>query len=250
VVGWETSVARELSEKSPAPVESFGLEPVDANGHPRWRALGIEYGPSGTVFEVHHGNERLGVVETPLSGAFNVRNCLAALAAARAVGADWSALVRGFETFRSVRRRMEIRGEVRGVTVIDDFAHHPTAVRETIEATRQRFGERRVIAIFEPRSYTAQRREFQEPYREALGLADRVVLASLFRPERYDKQTGMDPHELTASLRADGVEADYIPDVDRIVATVAPAARPGDILLVMSNGGFGGIHEKLLSALA
>jgi UDP-N-acetylmuramate: L-alanyl-gamma-D-glutamyl-meso-diaminopimelate ligase len=161
VVGWETAVARELSEKSPAPVESFGLEPADAQGNPRWRAVGVDYRPSGTVFEVYHGNDRLGVVETPLSGAFNVRNCLAAIAAARAVGAEWSAIVEGLRTFRSVRRRMEIRGEVRGVTVIDDFAHHPTAVRETIEATRQRFGDRRVIAIFEPRSYTAQRREFQ-----------------------------------------------------------------------------------------
>jgi UDP-N-acetylmuramate: L-alanyl-gamma-D-glutamyl-meso-diaminopimelate ligase len=144
---------------------------------------------------------------------------------------------------------MEIRGEVRGVTVIDDFAHHPTAVRETIEATRQRFGGRRIIAIFEPRSYTAQRKESQQPYREALRDADRVVLAGLFRPERYDASTGLDPGELAASLTADGVPTDYIPDVDRIVAAVAPAAEAGDILLVMSNGAFGGIHAKLLEAL-
>ena len=250
VVGWETEVARELSAKSLAPVESFGLEAIDEQGHPRWRAVGVEYRPDGTAFAVHHGHEFLGTVETPLSGAFNVRNCLAALAAASAVGADWNALVKGLASFRSVRRRMEIRGEVRGVTVIDDFAHHPTAVRETIEATRQRFAGRRLVAIFEPRSYTAQRKEFQEPYRKALGLADRVVLARLFRPERYDKQTGMDPEGLTSSLRTDGVQADYIPDVDQIVATLAPAAKPGDILLVMSNGAFGGIHEKLLKALA
>jgi UDP-N-acetylmuramate: L-alanyl-gamma-D-glutamyl-meso-diaminopimelate ligase len=136
------------------------------------------------------------------------------------------------------------------VTVIDDFAHHPTAVRETIEATRQRFAGHRLIAIFEPRSYTAQRKEFQESYREALGLADRVVLAGLFRPERYSKETGMDPGELTADLSSDGVPAEYIPEVDRIVETLASEARPGDILLVMSNGGFGGIHAKLLAALA
>jgi UDP-N-acetylmuramate: L-alanyl-gamma-D-glutamyl-meso-diaminopimelate ligase len=144
---------------------------------------------------------------------------------------------------------MEVRGEVAGVTVIDDFAHHPTAVRETLAAVRQRFGDRRVVAIFEPRSYTAQRREFQEPYRAALAAADRVVLAGLFHPERYDEGTGMDPAELAASIRADGVEADYIPEVDRIVESVTRAARPGDVLLVMSNGGFGGIHEKLLAAL-
>jgi UDP-N-acetylmuramate: L-alanyl-gamma-D-glutamyl-meso-diaminopimelate ligase len=249
VVGWETPIARELAKKSLAPVESAGIEGVDAGGHPRWRAERIEYGPAGTAFDVVHGEERMGRVETPLSGAFNVRNCLAALAAARAVGADWGRLVHGLTTFESVRRRMEVSGEVRGVTVIDDFAHHPTAVRETIEATRQRFSGRRIVAIFEPRSYTAQRRESQEPYREALQRADRVVLAGLFRPERYDAKTGMDPAELAAALTADGVPTDYIPDVEKIVATVAPDAKSGDILLVMSNGGFGGIHGKLLEAL-
>jgi UDP-N-acetylmuramate: L-alanyl-gamma-D-glutamyl-meso-diaminopimelate ligase len=249
VLGWETPIARGLAEKSLAPVESAGVEAADAEGHPRWRAERIEYGPDGTAFDVVHAGERLGRVETPLSGAFNVRNCLAALAAARAVGADWARLVEGLTTFQSVRRRMEVRGEVRGVTVIDDFAHHPTAVRETIEATRQRFGGRRIVAIFEPRSYTAQRKESQEPYRDALKAADRVVLAGLFRPERYDSKTGLNPGELAASLTADGVPTDYIPEVDRIVAAVAPVARTGDILLVMSNGGFGGIHDKLLDAL-
>jgi UDP-N-acetylmuramate: L-alanyl-gamma-D-glutamyl-meso-diaminopimelate ligase len=191
----------------------------------------------------------MGGVRTPLSGAFNVRNCLAALAAASAVGADWDQMVEGLRTLKIVRRRMEVRGEVRGVTVIDDFAHHPTAVRETIAATRQQFAGRRVVAIFEPRSYTAQLRQFQQPYREALGNADIVVLAGLFHPERYDANMGLDPEELASSLRADGVETDYIPEVDRIVDAIAPVARPGDVLLVMSNGGFGGIHEKLLAAL-
>ncbi|MBW3535406.1 MAG: UDP-N-acetylmuramate:L-alanyl-gamma-D-glutamyl-meso-diaminopimelate ligase [Gemmatimonadetes bacterium] len=249
VVGWETPAARELSGGSLAPVESFGLEASDEGGHPRWRAEDVAYGPSGTTFRLLHDGEAVGEVETPLSGAFNVRNVLAAVVAARAAGAEWPGILEGLRTFRSVRRRMEVRGEVRGVTVIDDFAHHPTAVRETIEATRQRFAERRVVAIFEPRSYTAQRREFQEPYRRALGGADRVVLAGLFHPERYDATTGMDPRELAGALRSDGVETDYIPDVDRIVEAVTPSARSGDVLLVMSNGGFGGIHEKLLAAL-
>ena len=184
-----------------------------------------------------------------MSGEFNVRNCLAALSAASAVGADWDGLVEGLRTLEPVRRRMEVRGEVRGVTVIDDFAHHPTAVRETIAATRQRFVGGRVVAIFEPRSYTAQLRKFHQPYREALGNADQVVLAGLFHPERYDANTGLDPEELAKLLRADGVEADHIPEVGRIVAAIVPAAQSGDVLLVMSNGGFGGIHEKLLEAL-
>ena len=249
VVGWETPVARELSTESLAPVESFGVEEPGLSEHPRWRPERIEYGPDGTTFDVIHGGARLGRVGTPFSGAFNVRNCLAALAAASAVGADWDQMVEGLRTLKIVRRRMEVRGEVLGVMVIDDFAHHPTAVRETIAATRQQFAGRRVVAIFEPRSYTAQLRKFQQPYREALGNADRVVLAGLFHPERYDASTGLDPGELASLLRADGVETDYIPEVDRIVDAIVPAARPGDVLLVMSNGGFGGIHEKLLAAL-
>jgi UDP-N-acetylmuramate: L-alanyl-gamma-D-glutamyl-meso-diaminopimelate ligase len=106
-----------------------------------------------------------------------------------------------------------------------------------------------VVAIFEPRSYTAQRREFQEAYRTALGTADRVVLAALFHPERYDSRTGMEPEALVGSIRNDGVPADHIPDVDRIVDTVVSESRPGDVLLVLSNGGFGGIHGKLLARL-
>ena len=249
VLGWDTPIGKGLAAKSLAPVASVGQDAPDAQGHPMWRADRIEYGADGAEFDVSHGGEKLGRVVSALSGAFNVRNCLAALAAAHAVGAGWDRLLAGLASFQSVRRRMEVKGEVRGVTLIDDFAHHPTAVRETIVATRQRFAGRRVIAIFEPRSYTAQRREFQEPYREALRAADRVVLAGLFHPERYNAGTGMDPEQLAASVRSDGIPADYIPEVDRIVATVVPEARPGDVLLVMSNGGFGGIHDKLLAAL-
>jgi UDP-N-acetylmuramate: L-alanyl-gamma-D-glutamyl-meso-diaminopimelate ligase len=124
-------------------------------------------------------------------------------------------------------------------------------VAGTIEATRQRFGpHRRIVAIFEPRSYTAQRREFQEAYRRAFQDADQVVIAGLFHPERYDATSGMDPHELTAQIQSDGIEARHIPDVDEIVRAIVPETDEGDILLVMSNGGFGGIHGKLLAALA
>ena len=151
----------------------------------------------------------------------------------------------GLRTFRSVRRRLEVRGEVRGVTVIDDFAHHPTAVRETLLAMKQRYADRRVIAVFEPRSYTAQLRAFIE----ALSFADRVILGGLFHPERYDEQTGMDPAEVVRGLGDAGVDAAHVPDVDRIVTELAERAESGDVVLIMSNGGFGGIHEKLLEAL-
>jgi UDP-N-acetylmuramate: L-alanyl-gamma-D-glutamyl-meso-diaminopimelate ligase len=179
-----------------------------------------------------------------------VRNCLAALAAAHAVGAEWGALVDGLDTFESVRRRLEVRGEPGGVTVVDDFAHHPTAVRETLVAARQRWAGRRLIAVFEPRNYTSQTRGFQEAFRRALRHADHVILAALFRPERYDEHIAMSPAALVEGLRADGVTADYVPVVDDIVKELVSSTRPGDVVLLMSNGGFGGIHGKLLEALA
>ncbi|MGE0158866.1 MAG: UDP-N-acetylmuramate:L-alanyl-gamma-D-glutamyl-meso-diaminopimelate ligase [Gemmatimonadales bacterium] len=253
VLGWEGELERSLAGRSWAPVESYGIGSVpDAHGvpeHPRWRATDVEQGREGSAFRIVHAGDDLGVFRTPLAGDFNVKNCLAAVAAARAVGASWDGIRDGLATFRSVRRRMEIRGEVDGVTVVDDFAHHPTAVRETIAAARALFAGARLFAIFEPRSYTAQRKEFQDAFRAALASADRVVLAGLFHPERYDAQTAMDPTQLVRDLAGAGVRADYLPRVDDIVATVADEAASGDVLLVMSNGGFGGIHGKLLEAL-
>jgi UDP-N-acetylmuramate: L-alanyl-gamma-D-glutamyl-meso-diaminopimelate ligase len=252
VAGWDSPIVRELAAKSYAPVESFGYAAEGDDGSaatPRWTASHVVYGASATRFIVTHDGETWGAVESPLAGAFNVRNALAAIAAAHAVGAEPRRVIEGLRTFRSVRRRMELRGEVGGIAVVDDFAHHPTAVRETIQAARQRFDGRRIVAIFEPRSYTAQRREFQADYEAALARADEVIIAGLFHPERYTKTTAMDPHELVASWQARGLPAQYEPDPDAIVAYLSRVARAGDVLLVMSNGGFGGIHDKLLREL-
>lgn len=262
VLGWAGTKERRLAERSWAPVASFGIDgdppapeatgsPAErAGAHPRWRASDVVYGPEGTRFTLAYDGAEVGRFETTLGGAFNVRNCLAAVAAARAVDASWDGIREGLATFQSVRRRMEVRGRVRGVTVVDDFAHHPTAVRETLLAARQRFQGSRVVAVFEPRSYTAQRRESQAAFQDALGGADRVILAGLFRPERYDAETGMDPEEVVRNLSAGNVPALYLPDVDDIVRTLVDEAEEGDVLLVMSNGAFGGIHQKLLDALA
>ena len=248
VAGWESPIVRELASKSFAPVQSFAVGPE--RGEPaRWVARDVKFAAEQTTFEVLHDGARWGVVQTPMAGAFNVRNCLAAIAAADAVGAEPDRVREGLATFRSVRRRLEVRGTADGVTVIDDFAHHPTAVRETIEAVRQRYPERRIVAVFEPRSYTAQRREFQEPYAQAFASADSVVLAGLFHPERYTAETALDPHALTSTWRAQGKAADYIPDVDNIVRHLVRELNGGEIVLIMSNGGFGGIHGKLLNAL-
>ena len=257
VAGWDSPVVRELAGRSFAPVEGFAFEPGPAPApaaatpadQPRWTADDVLFSERGMRFTALHDGAPWGDVETPLAGAFNVRNCLAAIAAAVSVGAERDGILRGLRTFRSVRRRMEVRGEVRGVTVIDDFAHHPTAVRETIAAVKGRYAGRRLVAVFEPRSYTAQRRESQPAYEEAFGDADEVIVAGLFHPERYTKQTALDPHELVAAWQAQGKLAAYIPAPDTIVADLVPRLAPGDVVLVMSNGGFGGIHEKLLASL-
>ena len=274
VAGWDSATLRAMCGLSRAPVQSFGIGAGDddvtggagtsadgalarrADGsvagepaHPRWLAERVRHGEAGTRFVVRRDGDVLGEVEMELAGDFNVRNALAAMAAVGAAGVDWDAIREGMRTFRGVRRRMEVRGEVGGVTVVDDFAHHPTAVAATLEAARERFRGRRLIAVFEPRSYTAQRREFQEAYAEALARADHAIVAGLFRADRYAEADRLDPARLVGSLRAQGVEADYEPEVERIVGRIVRGARPGDVVLVMSNGGFGGIHERLLAGL-
>jgi UDP-N-acetylmuramate: L-alanyl-gamma-D-glutamyl-meso-diaminopimelate ligase len=175
---------------------------------------------------------------------------LAVIAAAESIKADRDGVKKGLKTFTSVKRRMEVRGEVRGVAVIDDFAHHPTAVRETIDAIRQKYAGRRIVAVFEPRSYTAQRREFQNDYIKAFGGADEVILSGMFHPERYTKDTAIDLSQMVGELVASGKGARHLKDADEIVRDLTPRLKARDVVLVMSNGGFGGIHQKLLDALA
>ena len=252
VAGWDSPIMRELAPKSFAPVESFayGDETPPPAGQPHWHARDVEFSESGTTFRAFRSDAEWGRVETPLAGAFNVRNVLAVIAAAEAVKADRDGVRQGLRTFTSVKRRMEVRGEIRGVAVIDDFAHHPTAVRETIDAIRQKYAGRRIVAVFEPRSYTAQRREFQDEYVKAFRGADEVVFAGLFRPDRYTKETALDLDELVRDLASSGKGAKQLKDADAIVRDLSPRLKERDVVLIMSNGGFGGIHQKLLDALA
>ncbi|MEX2282799.1 MAG: UDP-N-acetylmuramate:L-alanyl-gamma-D-glutamyl-meso-diaminopimelate ligase [Gemmatimonadota bacterium] len=249
IAGFDSAIVRELAAKSFAPVESFGYQAEPGADQTRWQARSVEFGEETTGFEVLHDGTLWGKVETPLAGAFNVRNSLAAIATAEAVEADRAGVLEGLRTFRSVRRRLEVRGTVAGVTVIDDFAHHPTAVRETIDAVRQRYPRRKLVAVFEPRSYTAQRKEFEQPYIAALQGADDVVLAGLFRPERYTRETGLDPKVLIDAWHAAGKTADYIPKVDEIITRLNGSLTGDEVVVFMSNGGFGGIHAKLLETL-
>ncbi len=253
IAGWDSPIARELAPRSFAPVESFAYgndsETRPPPGQRHWHARDVKFSESGTSFRAFRSEEEWGKVETPLAGAFSVRNVLAVIAAAESVGASRDGVREGLRTFRSVKRRMEVRGEVRGVAVIDDFAHHPTAVRETIDAIRQKYEGRRIVAVFEPRSYTAQRKEFQNDYVRAFAGADEVVLAGMFHPERYAAGTAIDLPQMVGDLVAEGKKARHLPDADAIVKDMAPRLTKGDVVLIMSNGGFGGIHQKLLDAL-
>ena len=253
IAGWDSPIVRELAPKSPAPVESFAygddsLKPSGVQNH--WHARDVEFDESGTRFRAFRSETEWGRIDTPLAGAFSVRNVLAVIAAGESVKADRDGVREGLRTFKSVKRRMEVRGEVRGVAVIDDFAHHPTAIRETIDAVRQKYKGRRLVAVYEPRSYTAQRREFQDEYANAFRGADEIVFASLYRPDRYTKETALDLQQLIRELSASGKGAKELKDADAIVKDLSPRLRERDVVLIMSNGGFGGIHEKLLDALA
>jgi UDP-N-acetylmuramate: L-alanyl-gamma-D-glutamyl-meso-diaminopimelate ligase len=188
------------------------------------------------------------IFELPLLGAFNVRNALAAIAVGAAVGLNLDTMAEGLRKFRGIRRRMQLRGTAAGVAVYDDFAHHPTAIAETLDGVRSAFPGRRLWAIFEPRSATSCRRVFQEEFVEALGRADRVVLPAVFRSTLPDEER-LSPEAMVERLRRAGRKAQYIPQVDDIVKAVVKEARDGDLVVVMSNGGFDDIHRKLLDAL-
>ncbi len=212
-------------------------------------ARDLTHGPDGARFGVLEEGRAIGFATLPGGGAHNVENALGVVAAARALGLAFEEIAQGLGSFAGVRRRQEVRGEVGGVVVVDDFAHHPTAVRETIAAIRARFPGRRLWAAFEPRSNTSRRRIHQAEYVEALAGAACVALKV---PEPHDMVPAdqqLDAGRVAADLRAHGVEAHADADVDQLVHFVAGGVRPGDVVLVMSNGAFGGFIDRLLAAL-
>ncbi len=184
-----------------------------------------------------------------LPGGHNAANAAAAALALFRLGYPPWRVAEAFAGFEGVRRRQEVVGEFGGILVVDDFAHHPTAVRETIRAIRARHPGRPVTAVFEPRSNTSRRKIFQREFAEALSGADSIVLAGVYGAERFPPEDRLDPGEVVAALRKAGREAFHIEEVERIVEHLAAGNRPGDLILIMSNGGFGGIQEKLARAL-
>ena len=242
LLGADSPDAAALAPLARSRVQTFGLaEGAD------WRALDITSG-TDTAFTVVRGGRDLGRFRMVMLGEHNVRNALAAIAVGVDLGLDLEALRQGLAGFAGIKRRLEVVGEARGVTVYDDFAHHPTAVEETLKALRRSIGTRRMWAIFEPRSASSCRRVFQDAFARAFAGADQVVLASIFRSSLPPEER-LSEARLVEDLGAAGVAARHLPTVDAIVDAVSKEARDGDVIVVMSNGGFGGIHGKLLDAL-
>ncbi|MFY0524836.1 UDP-N-acetylmuramate:L-alanyl-gamma-D-glutamyl-meso-diaminopimelate ligase [Archangium gephyra] len=238
--------AVKLAQACPGQVVTYvAKEGADADFTPR----NVRFGPEGARFEVVERGTVLGSVLLPLSGMHNVENTLSVIAAARGLGLSFEEIAQGLASFQGVKRRQEVRAEIGGVMVMDDFAHHPTAVRETIAAIRHRYPDRRLWAIFEPRSNTSRRNIHQEDYAHAFTGAN---LASLKVPERHDKvpvDEELNVPRVIEALKTQGIDADSTTDVPSLVERVARESQAGDVLLVMSNGAFGGFIDKLLVAL-
>ena len=216
-------------------------------------ATDVDMQPEWTSFTAWWEGKEWFRFRSTLSGKHNVLNALADAAIARLRGLSAAEIQKGLESFQGIKRRMEVRGVERGVTVIDDFAHHPTAIATTLDGARRRYPGRRIWALFEPRSISSSRKEFESGYIDAFHEADRVVIGPIFHRERYETRYGiekmMSVPNIVDRLRHDGIAAEQIDDFDVLAREVAREAKDGDVILVMSSGAFGGVHEKILAAL-
>jgi UDP-N-acetylmuramate: L-alanyl-gamma-D-glutamyl-meso-diaminopimelate ligase len=185
----------------------------------------------------------------PLAGEYNVLNATAAAAMASHYGVESRTITKALETFRSVKRRLEVKAEVKGITIIDDFAHHPTAISETLRALRTRYKGRRLWAVLEPRSNTLRRNIFQKDLVNSLAIADEVVLASIFKSEAIPEAERLNVDTVVAELKEQGKSARQLATADEIVDSIAGELKSGDVVAILSNGGFGGIYEKLPARL-
>lgn len=228
-----------LLANAPCPVKKVGFGEDNAV-----KAFNIKMSPTASEFELPSFRFHLNLI-----GEFNIRNALSVIAVAKHCGLSNKQIQSAFDTFLGVKRRMEVRGIFGGVTVIDDFGHHPTAIRETLKALRLRYSKQKIWALFEPRSNTTRRKVFQNELPFAFADADYVVVGEVSRAEQLSQDERLDPQKLVDDLTALGKNAKYIPDVDAIAKFVAVNTQGDDVVCVFSNGSFGGLHQKLLDKL-
>ncbi|HEY5884803.1 MAG TPA: UDP-N-acetylmuramate:L-alanyl-gamma-D-glutamyl-meso-diaminopimelate ligase [Pyrinomonadaceae bacterium] len=250
IAGWDSPNVRDvinaLGSRLFTQVETFGVAD-DA----RWRITDADFAGELSSFTVTREGAEWGRFETPLVGQFNLLNCLAVIIAADAWAIERAVIGQALRTFKNVRRRCEVKGEERGITVIDDFAHHPTAVRETLRGLHDRYRSRRLIAVFEPRSWSSRLAVFQDEYADAFTAADYVVIASVFDSEKAsEKGKTLDTRKLIDDIAQQGKPAHAFPDAASIIDHLLPKLEAGDVVAIMSNGGFDQIHDRLLSKLA
>ena len=225
-------------------VERYGF--AETSG---WRIADAGYSPNTTRWTVFHNGQPWSDLEFSLAGEYNVLNATAAAAMAANYGIPADIIAKALREFRSVKRRLEVKAEVHGITIIDDFAHHPTAIAATLKAVRGRYAGRRLWAILEPRSNTLRRKVFQHELAQSLANADEVVLADVFKSEAIAEDERLDPARVIADLNAAGKPARLLSNADAIVEAISPELRAGDVIAILSNGGFGGIYEKLPAKL-
>jgi len=244
VAATDSVAVAEVVAGAASTVEGYGFQE-----HSLWKASDVAVDEQCTQFTVWRADDRMGRTRVPLHGRHNVENVLGSIALCHALGVDVDASCAALEEFKGVKRRQDVRGEAGGMIVIDDFAHHPTAVRETLAAMRTRYRKRELWAVFEPRTNTSRRRYFEDEYIEALSGADHVVVAGVYRAEQIPEDERMRPERVASELAARGVDAIYLPEIDDIIDRLVRHRSGRDVALIMSNGEFGGIWDHLLARL-
>jgi len=234
---------QELINKTPCRCETYG----DINSN--WHIQSIQYKPPWTQFDVYSNNQFFHQFQTPLMGEHNLSNMLSVIAVAADLGIDKTDMAKAIETFQGIKRRQEIRGIKNGVTVMDDFAHHPTAVLETLKAVKPFYANGRIIAVFEPRTNSSRRRVFQNVYPDVFYPADIVCIRQAPLLEKIPENERFSSQELVDMLKQKGQDAHYFESTDQIIDFVVHTAQPNDLVIVMSNGGFDNIHVRLLERL-
>ena len=246
VVAFDASLnVTECVDRAFCAVERYGLLPSS-----HWHIANLTHEGTTSTWDLRCKGEPFAAITLPMAGEHNAFNATAAAALASGQGVPTEAIVEALATFRSVKRRLEVRAEVHGITIIDDFAHHPTAIRETLRALRTSYRGRRLVAILEPRSNTLRRNVFEQDLVDSLALADQVLLAGVFKSESIPITERLHPENVAASLRARNIPAAVYPDADAIVTSLTPQLKSGDVIAILSNGGFGNIYEKLPNAIA
>jgi len=231
-------------QKAFCPVERYGV--LDPKGNRAgWRIASLKLGEERTSWSVLRDGKPWADFNFPLGGEYNVWNATAAAALAANYGVSKDAIAKALETFRSVKRRLEVKAEVNGITIIDDFAHHPTAIEQTIRALRARYPQSRLWVVLEPRSNTMRRNVLQDALAHSLALADEVVVAAIFKSEAIPEAERLDLNRVIGEIQKRGKQARILADADAIVNAIAPELRERDVVAILSNGGFGGIYEKL-----